>query len=264
MSWDVDKPSRRVLVRNLPAGASNQSLHDFFIRYGEIVETFVPIDPQTRRPRVFGFVEFRNMADAQTVRDTVAEVDGQRVSIVFVESKRTEEESRYSHRSSTSTGVPSGPSAPSAPLHQSQGINSHSHTHGGSHSGTGRLQPPPVAPPPPVNPNTETYRYNTMAGEFVIDGSGRLTRRRDFDDLEGGTQGNPSEGGNRTTVGLGGGLLVGVGDVTMRDAENVELYDIEERDLNMINEEYSSGVLFDTKTLDELLKPSEVIDFADI
>ena len=239
MTWDIGKPSRRLLVRNLPPGASNQSLHDFFSRYGEVIETFVPMDPQTRRSRAFGFAEFRLQADAQTVKDTVAEIEGTRVSIVYVESKRHEEEemSRRGHGSLVSSA-----SAPvSVPVHVPAMTG-------------GRLQPPPVAPPPPVNPNTETYRYNTMAGEFVIDVSGRLTRRREYDDMD--LDAAEAEAENRTTAGLGGGLLVGAA----AGANSGELADE--------GDQTAGGVILldPTSAGDGLdgLKPSEVIDFADI
>ena len=232
MSWDVDRPSRRVLIRNLPPGASNQSLHDYFCRFGEIVETFVPIDPQTRRPRIFGFVEFRSVAHAQTVRDTVAEIEGTRVSISFVEAKRANEDEPRISQSSAPRG--SGTlSAPPPPPAQPAGA---------------RLQPPPVAPPPPMNPNTETYRYNTMAGEFVIDASGRLTRRREFAEFADGQL----DLNNRSPAGLGGGLLVGAAPVS--DA----------MDFNDPEEEEDTQILFDPLELDQVLKPSEVIDFNDI
>ena len=87
MSWDVTRPSRRLLIRNLPVHSSNQYLHELFSNYGEVVEAFVPMDPLTRRARGFGFVEFRSIGEAQAVKDTVVDVEGSRVSIVFVDQR---------------------------------------------------------------------------------------------------------------------------------------------------------------------------------
>ena len=207
-SWE-GKPSRRLLVRNLPPTSSRDLLHSFFSRYGELREVFIPVDPTTKKQRAFGFVEFKNLADANTVYDSVKEIDGQKIQVVFVEAKREQEQAL--------TVQP----APDR-LTRMLGANTIL----------------PVAPPPPMNPNTETYRYNVNAGEFVIDSSGRLTRRRDGMEI--------STREEREVKGLGGGLLVAVG---RQDAE------IE--DWNLENSELLEPKL-------SALKPSEVIDFRDI
>jgi hypothetical protein len=109
-----------------------------------------------------------------------------------------------------------------------------------------------------MNPNTETYRYNTMAGEFVIDASGRLTRRREWgDDLDEAVVADA-----RATAGMGGGLLVSANneamDVTMAEATVGDATATMENEEHPQVEEYVVGEMLDQ------LQPREVVDFNDI
>jgi RNA recognition motif. (a.k.a. RRM, RBD, or RNP domain) len=202
--------SRRILIRNLPSHSTRDSLYQFFSRYGDIREVFIPTDPTTKKPRAYGFVEFKQMKDAQTVYDTVTEVDNQRVTVVFVEPKRDD--------------------AVTA-------------TTGASH--TSKVNVPIVAPPPPSNPNTETYRYNTLAGEFTIDGSGRLTRKL--------VHGEESKHSSKKEIkGIGVGLLSAVNTKKRVLSEDAD------------DDEFLVDSLKQVSHNSSILKASDVIDFRDI
>ncbi len=174
------------------------------------------MDQATRRPRNFAFVEFGKLSEAEACQKSLngrSLADGSAVTVVFVEDKKDEDR--------------------------------------GGRGNLSRLpQPAPIAPAPPLNPMTETYRYNVMAGEFVIDSTGRLTRRR-------GETDEVRETENEETIsGIGGGLLKAVraeGDVAMR---------LEEDDQDELNEDMWSLNLRPGRY--GLLHPQTVVDYKDI
>lgn len=57
--------SKKLYVGNLPWAVTNESLHDMFASYGEIVEAIVISDRMSGRSKGFGFVTFANEADAE-------------------------------------------------------------------------------------------------------------------------------------------------------------------------------------------------------
>ncbi len=143
-------------------------------------------------------------------------IDGSVVAVIFVEDRRIHDDDRQVNRGNLSRNP----------------------------------QPATVAPPPPVNPMTETYRYNTMAGEFVIDAAGRLTRRRGDDQLGGSDQ------IDEVSAGIGGGLLKAVrqaGDVTMHTEDEEEIDQVED----VWFASFQGGKF-------GLMNPAHVIDFRDI
>jgi RNA recognition motif-containing protein len=57
--------SKKLYVGNLPWAVTNETLHDMFASYGEIVEAIVISDRMSGRSKGFGFVTFANDADAE-------------------------------------------------------------------------------------------------------------------------------------------------------------------------------------------------------
>jgi RNA recognition motif-containing protein len=57
--------SKKLYVGNLPWAVTNETLHDMFASYGEIVEAIVISDRMSGRSKGFGFVTFANEADAE-------------------------------------------------------------------------------------------------------------------------------------------------------------------------------------------------------
>ena len=211
--------TRRLLFRNLSPLVTRELLTEECAIFGAIRDVYFPTDPQTRRPRSYAFVEFAKLNEAETCYRTLnnTSLEGSVMSIVYVEDKKSSEEERADVKPVLS-----------------------------------RLpQAAPVAPAPPVNPNTELYRYNQQAGEFGIDASGRLTRKRQEERLDGEVLGaNETEG-----VGIGGGLLRAVRG--QDDAAMLQTAIDDETEFNWESVVPESGKLV-------ALLPSQVIDFNDI
>ncbi|OGK17240.1 hypothetical protein A2690_02225 [Candidatus Roizmanbacteria bacterium RIFCSPHIGHO2_01_FULL_39_12b] len=55
----------KLYVGNLPYSVTSDGLKDMFAQYGEITEARVIVFKDSGRSRGFGFVEFKNEADAQ-------------------------------------------------------------------------------------------------------------------------------------------------------------------------------------------------------
>lgn len=90
-------PERRtsLLVRNLVIltqdyNIKQEELKEFYSKFGEIRDIYLPRDFYTQRPRGFGFIEFRRFADAKTAREETddSEVLGCRVKVVFAHEGR--------------------------------------------------------------------------------------------------------------------------------------------------------------------------------
>ena len=191
------------------------------------VEVLLVSCPVSRKPRGFAFVEYVKVQDAERCLESLHQTvfDGSTLQLVFVEPKE-QPDRRGGNSQEEEAYRPRGPREPTL-----------------SHL----AQPSTVAPAPPMNPNTETYRYNSMAGEFVIDSSGRLTRRRgEFGLLERARSRSRSP-----MLGLGGGLLKAV----RPDGEPLRDEFPAEAD---INSEAPIEIKFSS------LRPSQVVDFRDI
>lgn len=63
-----------IYVGNLSYQADNQSLHELFSEFGEVLSARTVTDRETGRPRGFGFVEMANAEDGQKAIDAL---DGQ-------------------------------------------------------------------------------------------------------------------------------------------------------------------------------------------
>eukprot|EP00924_Labyrinthula_sp_SR-Ha-C_P016609 maker-scaffold_6-snap-gene-9.29-mRNA-1 protein AED:0.01 eAED:0.01 QI:539/1/1/1/1/1/3/190/427 len=50
----------RIFVGGLPDGVTNNTLKEYFNRFGTVIDSFVLLQPVTKRPRGFGFVTFKN------------------------------------------------------------------------------------------------------------------------------------------------------------------------------------------------------------
>ncbi|GME91460.1 unnamed protein product [[Candida] boidinii] len=52
------KPSSTLFIGNLPFTAERDGLSEFFSEYGNVQGIRLPTNPETERPRGFGYVEF--------------------------------------------------------------------------------------------------------------------------------------------------------------------------------------------------------------
>lgn len=75
--------SKKLYVGNLPWSVTNESLHDLFAAYGEIVEAIVISDRMSGRSKGFGFVTFANDADAEKAVAEMhdKEVEGRKIVV---------------------------------------------------------------------------------------------------------------------------------------------------------------------------------------
>jgi len=68
--------SKRIYVGNLPWSVTKDKLDELFSSFGEIEESLVVVNKYTGRSRGFGFVTYKNDADADKA---IAEVEGKEV-----------------------------------------------------------------------------------------------------------------------------------------------------------------------------------------
>ncbi|MDH5718461.1 MAG: RNA-binding protein [Spirochaetia bacterium] len=66
-----------IYVGNLDYGITNQSLHDLFAEFGEVVSANIITDRDTGRPKGFAFVEMSNKNDGIKA---ISKLNGQEVN----------------------------------------------------------------------------------------------------------------------------------------------------------------------------------------
>jgi RNA recognition motif-containing protein len=64
---------KKLYVGNLPYSATEEKIQDLFSQYGELESVILIKDAETGQVKGFGFVEYKNQADA----DKALELDGQ-------------------------------------------------------------------------------------------------------------------------------------------------------------------------------------------
>ena len=67
--------SKRLYVGNLPWGVTKEKFEELFSSFGEIEEALVVVNKYTGRSRGFGFVTFKNDADADKATAAMDEKD---------------------------------------------------------------------------------------------------------------------------------------------------------------------------------------------
>lgn len=76
---DDESDYAKIYVANLPYSITESQLEDFFARYGEVSDIYIPKDHYTGKVRGFGFVEFESKDDAnKLLRDKEAKYLGGR------------------------------------------------------------------------------------------------------------------------------------------------------------------------------------------
>ena len=71
MSAKAEKAAATVFVRNLPYGATDETLEAHFSDIGPVKESFIVCDRKTKEPRGFGFVTFALQQDAERAMETM-------------------------------------------------------------------------------------------------------------------------------------------------------------------------------------------------
>jgi RNA recognition motif-containing protein len=177
-------PTNRVLVHNIGPATSVESLRRLFGKYGEVKDVHIP-NSLNSRGQNFAFVEFRSTKDSESAYEVLnnTSIDGFVIHCQFVE-QRDPNASRHRDRPREQNNNTREYHAPvvtsvAAPVHME-----YPKVHPSLHQPKGAVpQPAPLLAAAPLNPAMEMTRYNTAAGgEFTIDDSGRLTRRKDVEE----------------------------------------------------------------------------------
>lgn len=90
------RATKKVFVGGLPAGCGDREFFDYFGRFGEIGESQVMYDFQTRNSRGFGFVTFGSEATVERVVGVQHEILGKMVEVKRAEPKQVLEARRAS------------------------------------------------------------------------------------------------------------------------------------------------------------------------
>ena len=87
---DESGESNSVLVRHLNFRTTGDELKRIFGEFGEVGDVYLPLDYHSRRPRGFGFVQFRSADDAHAACKGVdgTEIDGNTVEVVIAKQNR--------------------------------------------------------------------------------------------------------------------------------------------------------------------------------
>ena len=88
--------SKRIYVGNLPWSVTKDKLDELFSSFGEIEESLVVVNKYTGRSRGFGFVTFKNDADADKALAEMneKEVEGRNLSVREAKPMREDSEEK--------------------------------------------------------------------------------------------------------------------------------------------------------------------------
>lgn len=80
----------KLFVGGLPWAVDSDRLREVFSEFGEVVDSHVALDRETRRSRGFGFVEFSSDEAAQSAIDALdgQELDGRTVTVNIAQPKQ--------------------------------------------------------------------------------------------------------------------------------------------------------------------------------
>lgn len=86
--------SKRIYVGNLPWSVAKEGLEELFSPFGEIEEALVIANKYTGRSRGFGFVTYKNDADADKAMEAMneKEIEGRNLVVKEARPSREEEE----------------------------------------------------------------------------------------------------------------------------------------------------------------------------
>lgn len=65
--------SSKLFVGNLPFSVNSEKLKEEFSKFGEVINTNIVMDKNTKRSKGFGFVEFANPESAKAAIETMNE-----------------------------------------------------------------------------------------------------------------------------------------------------------------------------------------------
>ena len=100
----VVEPGSRLFVGNLSYEIDTDQLRKFFEKWGPVNDCFLPQDRTTGKPRGFGFVTFRDAADAKlaVAQADGTELDGRQLRVNVAEDTRGPPQSHNPHNEQVS------------------------------------------------------------------------------------------------------------------------------------------------------------------
>lgn len=96
--------SKRIYVGNLPWSVTKAKIDELFSSFGEIEESLVVVNKYTGRSRGFGFVTFKNDADADKALAEMNEKEVEDRNLSVREAKPMREESEEKPKEENGTG----------------------------------------------------------------------------------------------------------------------------------------------------------------
>ena len=87
--------SKRIYVGNLPWSVTQEKLNELFAPFGEVEEALVIANKYTGRSRGFGFVTYKNDADADKAMAEMNEKDVEGRRLVVKEARPSREEGEF-------------------------------------------------------------------------------------------------------------------------------------------------------------------------
>ena len=103
----VVEPGSRLFVGNLSYEIDTDQLRKFFEKWGPVADCFLPQDRTTQKPRGFGFVTFRDAADAKlaVAQADGTELDGRQLRVNVAEDTRGPPQSQPSTQRASKWGT---------------------------------------------------------------------------------------------------------------------------------------------------------------
>jgi len=88
--------AKKLFIGNIPYSINSDGLKEFFEKLGDVADANIVTDRETGRSRGFGFVEYKNDADAdKAVKDLNGqELDGRKIFVSEAREKAPRDDSR--------------------------------------------------------------------------------------------------------------------------------------------------------------------------
>lgn len=107
-----------LIVNYIPTPVTDAELHGIFSQYGELVSARVIVDRATGHPKGYGFVKFKNVADANRAMFNMNgfTIHGKRLKVTPARGYQSASIENYLNRGQPQLGMPPGAIVPPMPV----------------------------------------------------------------------------------------------------------------------------------------------------
>uniref|UniRef100_A0A5B6YZ54 Putative ELAV-like protein 3 isoform X1 n=1 Tax=Davidia involucrata TaxID=16924 RepID=A0A5B6YZ54_DAVIN len=77
----TSKTSTRVFVARISPSVTDEDFHSYFMKYGPIIDAYMPKDPVTKQPRGIGFVTYENPDSVDQLMSETHELKGSTIAV---------------------------------------------------------------------------------------------------------------------------------------------------------------------------------------